>query len=235
VGIESINPKALARINKGFNRVDDFARIIRKVQSYGIRVGCGFVLGLDGEDRDFYKRMLAFLEATKITYVTPTYATYVPGTRAYQMMQEAGRILTDDLRLYDGLHPMVEPDGMTLDELNEGLRWFIKRFFGMGSILKRLPDRWWRRPDDLLTHLAVNLWFRSWYWMLVQRHGPRGVYLIDHPEMFERAICMRYRRHWLWDATRSLFTRTSGVQTERAADPAHAEAAPDGPPVTTAS
>ncbi len=218
VGIESLNPRVLAKINKGFNRVDDYLRVIRKVQSYGIRVGCGMVLGLDGEGKDFYKRMLAFLEEARITYVTPTYATYVPGTRAYDAMQAAGRILTDDLRAYDGLHPMVEPDGMTVEELDEGLRWFIRRIFGARSILKRLPQRWWRDPDQVVSHLAINLWFRSWYWMLVRRYGPRGRYLIEDQASFDRAIGRRYRRHWLWNVTRYLFTKSSGVRTDVSVD-----------------
>ena len=218
VGLESLNPRALAKVNKGFNRVADFRRVIRKVQSHGIRIGCGMVLGLDGEDKDFYKQMLAFLEETKITYVTPTYATYVPGTRAYDAMKSAGRIITDDLRAYDGLHPMVVPDGMTLDELNEGLRWFIRRFFGLRSIFKRRPERGWTRLPDVLTHLSVNLWFRSWYWMIVQRFGPRGRYAIDDQALFDRLTQQRYRRHWLWNAIRYLFRKTSGVEVERPAD-----------------
>jgi len=173
------------------------------------------VLGLDGEDRDFYQRMLAFFERAKVTYTTPTYVTYVPGTRAYDQMRAAGRIITRDLRAYDGLHPIVVPDGMTLDELNEGLRWFIRRFFGLRSILRRLPDRWWADLPQLVTHLAVNLWFRSWYWMMVRRYGPDGRYMVDDQALFDRLTHHRYRRHWLWNVVRGLFTETSGVLTDR--------------------
>jgi radical SAM superfamily enzyme YgiQ (UPF0313 family) len=185
------------------------------VQSYGIRVGCGMVLGLDGEDEDFYERMLEFLEAAKMTYATPTYATYVPGTRAYAAMKDAGRIITDDLRCYDGLHPMVETDGMTLEELNEGLRWFIRRFFGWRSIIRRLPDRWWADRSGLIAHLSVNLWFRSWYRMMARRFGPSGRYAIDDQAVFDRLVLRRYRRHWAWNVIRYLFSKTSGVQTTR--------------------
>ncbi|MBN1347144.1 MAG: B12-binding domain-containing radical SAM protein [Phycisphaerae bacterium] len=219
VGIESVNPRALAKINKGFNRVDEYLRVIRKVQSYGIRVGCGMVLGLDGEDKDFYKQMLAFLEESKMTYVTPTYLTYVPGTRPYDAALAAGRILTHDLRAYDGLHPVVQPDGMTVEELNEGLRWFIRRFFGLRSVLKRLPDHWWRNLPQTITHLATNLWFRSWYWMLVRQYGPNRRYLIEDQDLFDRAVRQPYRRHWLWNVTRQAYRQTSGIETERPRDP----------------
>jgi hypothetical protein len=148
-----------------------------------------------------------------MTYVTPTYATYVPGTRAYEAMRDAGRIITDDLRCYDGLHPIVEPDGMALEELNEGLRWFIRRFFGWRSIVKRRPSRWWANHSDLIAHLSVNLWFRSWYWMMVRRYGPNARYAIDDQAVFDRLILQRYRRHWSWNVIRYLFSKTSGVQT----------------------
>ena len=218
VGVESINPRALAKINKGFNRPEEYVRVIHKVQSYGIRVACGMVLGLDGEDKDFYKRMLAFLEEAKVTFATPTYVTYVPGTRAYETMRAAGRIITDDLRAYDSVHPTVEPDGMTLDELNRGLRWFIRRFFGLRSIWRRAPRRWWRAPSQLLAHLFMNLWFRSWYGMLTRRYGPKARYLIDDQELFDRVCYRRYRRHWLLNVARYLFGRSEGDRTAPPAD-----------------
>jgi len=216
VGLESINPRVLSGINKGFNRVEDYRRIIRKVQSYGIRLGCGMVLGLDGEDKDFYKRWLGFLEESGMCYATPTYATYVPGTRAYQIMKDAGRIVTDDLRAYDGLHPVVVPDRMTLEELNEGFRWFIKRFFSVRSILKRAPRKPWRNLPQFMAHVAINVWFRSWYRMMTRRYGPHGRYLTDDLELCDRVTHRRYRRSGAWKVFRRLFTRTSGIETERA-------------------
>jgi radical SAM superfamily enzyme YgiQ (UPF0313 family) len=215
VGLESINPRALAAINKGFNRAEDYLRVIRKIQSYGIRVGCGMVLGLDGEDKDFYRRWLDFLETSRMCYTTPTYATYVPGTRAYESFKAAGRIITDDLRAYDGLHPMVVPDGMSLDELNEGLRWFLKRFFSLRSIVRRAPRRWWSNIPQALTHVATNLWFKDWYTMLSRRYGVQGRYLVDDIDLSDRLTHRPYCRSWLWKAFRRLFTRTSGIQTDR--------------------
>jgi radical SAM superfamily enzyme YgiQ (UPF0313 family) len=215
VGLESINPRALARINKGFNRVEDYLRVIRKVQSYGIRVGCGMVLGLDGEDRDYYKRWLAFLEDAGMCFVTPTYATYVPGTRAYQEIKSAGRLITDDLRAYDGLHPIFEPDGMSLEELNSGLRWFTRRFFSLRSILRRAPRPWWKDLPQLMAHIATNLWFRSWYGMLTRRYGPKGRYLVDDQDLFDRAVQHPHGRSWAWRLFRRLFTTASGVPTDR--------------------
>ena len=221
VGLETINPKALAKINKGFNRVEDFLRVIRKVQRYGIRVASGMVLGLDGEDKDFYKRMLGFFEEAKITFTTPTYVTYVPGTRAYEQMRAAGRIMTDDLRAYDGVHPTVVPDSMTVAELNEGLRWFIRRFFSLRSILKRAPVRWWKNWPQFIAHTSINLWFRSWYRMMIRRYGPRSQYLIEDQELFDRIGYRRYRRHWLWDVSRYLFKRSSRAHTrDEQAEPA---------------
>ena len=44
-----------------------------------------------------------------------------------------------------------------------------------------------------------------------------GQVLVTHDllGMFDRFTHRRYRRHWLWDVTRSVFSRTSGVQTGR--------------------
>jgi len=157
------------------------------------------------------------LEEAKVTFATPTYVTYVPGTRVYETMRKAGRILTDDLRAYDSVHPTVKPNGMTLDELNRGLRWFLRRFFGLRSIWQRAPRRWWQNPSQLLAHLFMNLWFRSWYGMLTRRYGPRARYLIDDQELFDRVCYRRYRRHWLLNVARYLFGRSDGEAADRPA------------------
>ena len=163
VGIESITEAGLASINKKFNPREKYKEIIRKCHDHGIHVAAGFIVGLDDEDKSVFEQSLEFFNDVKVEYTTPMYVTYLPGTPQYKRLKREGRILTDNLEDYDGTHPIVRPNGMTVDELQEGVQWFIEQFYGLRSIAVRglqKPNRW---PIDLLGYYAFNRWFARMY------------------------------------------------------------------------
>ena len=137
VGLESISEQSLATINKGFNRIQDYHRVLRKIQEPGIVVNSGFVVGLDGEDQSIFRRSLEFFERERIGMVSPTFVTYLPGTPAYDRYQKEGRILTQDWSDYSGVTPIMVPDQMSMEELRMGFEWFVNRFFSLRSMIRR--------------------------------------------------------------------------------------------------
>jgi len=183
VGIESITEAGLASVNKSFNPRHRYGEIIRKCQDHGIHIAAGFVVGLDGEDKSVFERSLEFFEEVKVEYTTPMYVTYLPGTPMHTKLKREGRILTDDLEDYDGTHPIVRPSGMTVDELQEGVEWFIKEFYGLRSTLVRGLQRPNRRPTDLLGYYAFNRWFARMYKDVFTPNSD-GVRPVDDREAF---------------------------------------------------
>jgi radical SAM superfamily enzyme YgiQ (UPF0313 family) len=173
VGLESISEKSLASINKGFNPVQRYGAIIRKCRDHGIHVAAGFIVGLDGEDKSIFERSLEFFEKVRVEYTTPLYVTYLPGTPMHRRLTRQGRILTQNLADYDGLHPIVRPDRMTVEELEEGVQWFIQEFFGARSVAVRAMQAANVNPLDMLGYLFFNRWFSGMYRGLYQT-GPDG-------------------------------------------------------------
>jgi len=163
VGIESISEKSLATINKGFNTVGKYREIIKKCHDHGLKVSSGFVVGLDGEDKSIFEKSLEFFNDVRIDFTTPTFVTYLPGPPAHAKMKKEGRIITDDLADYDGVHPVVEPDMMTVDELLEGVEWFIDNFFSMKSIALRALQKPNLKPANLVAYLGINHLFSNMY------------------------------------------------------------------------
>ena len=47
LGLESISQASMAEVNKGFNRVEEYLRIIQRIHSHGIAVQAGIVFGFD--------------------------------------------------------------------------------------------------------------------------------------------------------------------------------------------
>lgn len=185
VGLESISENSLATINKSFNSVERYKDIIKKCRDHGVHIAAGFIVGLDGEDKSIFEKSLEFFNETKVEYTTPLYVTYLPGTPMYNKLKREGRILTENLADYDGLHPIVKPDKMTVEELEEGMEWFIKEFFGLKSVAVRALQKPNLNPKDLLGYVFFNRWFAGMYRGLY-KPDREGRHAMNERELFDR-------------------------------------------------
>jgi radical SAM superfamily enzyme YgiQ (UPF0313 family) len=102
-------------------------------------MGC-FVHGLDGDDRDCFKRTLDFVMETNIDLPRFTICTPFPGTPFFERLKGDSRILTENWALYDAQHVVFKPAGMTVDELYTGHYWIWNEVYKTGAIIKRLAS-----------------------------------------------------------------------------------------------
>jgi radical SAM superfamily enzyme YgiQ (UPF0313 family) len=147
-------------VRKGFNRVEDYARIINRVHAHGIAVQAGIVFGFDHDTPAIFEDTLDFLEETGVQNATFNILTPYPGTPLFQRLDAQGRILTRDWRKYNGRTDVVfEPNQMSVDELLVGFRYANQRFYSLSSVVKRL----WRSPAQIWWTLPLNLaYVASW-------------------------------------------------------------------------
>jgi radical SAM superfamily enzyme YgiQ (UPF0313 family) len=150
----------MKEVRKGFNRVDDYARVIERVHSHGIAVQAGIVFGFDHDTPAIFKDSLDFLEETGVQNATFNILTPYPGTPLFQKLNAQGRILTRDWRKYNGRADVVfQPNQMSVDELLAGFRYANQRFYSLSSVAKRL----WRSPVQIWWTLPLNLAYTaSW-------------------------------------------------------------------------
>lgn len=141
-------------VSKGFNRVDEYARAIARIQSHGIAVQTGIVFGFDHDTPAIFEETLDFLEATGVQNATFNILTPFPGTRLHARLEAEGRILTRDWSKYNGRADVVfKPRQMSAEALLAGYRHASRRFYSWGSICKRLS----RSPVQLPWTLPLNL------------------------------------------------------------------------------
>lgn len=145
-GLESVDEDALLSVSKLQNQTDEYRRIIRKVQSHGIEIASGLILGLPGTSAESHRAYLDFAEEVGLIYVKLTFLTFNPGTRAHDAMRRKGRYLTDDLQRFDGHHLTYLPDGVCPDEVIKGARAVIRRLYS--------PRSAWIRSRHLATQPA---------------------------------------------------------------------------------
>ncbi len=161
IGLESISQASMNEVHKGFNRVEEYARVIERIHAYGIAVQAGIVFGFDNDTETIFPETLDFLEATGVQNATFNILTPYPGTRLYQRLEAEGRILTRDWSKYNGREDVVfQPRHMSPETLLEGYRYANRRFYSGQSIYRRLAHSpvglWWTLPLNLTYLLALR-------------------------------------------------------------------------------
>ena len=163
VGFESVMQKSLEGVNKGFNRTDEYAEIVRRIHAHGIAVQAGFVFGFDEDTPEVFEETIAFLDSAGIQNATFHILTPYPGTALYDRLMAEGRILTHDWAKYNARTDVVfEPKNMSGEELLRGFNEVNRRFYSFGSIFRRLRKSpvglFWTLPLNLIYH---RLWYRK--------------------------------------------------------------------------
>jgi len=160
LGLESVSQLSMQDVRKGFNRVEHYARIIKRVHAHGIAVQAGIVFGFDHDTPAIFKDTLDFLEDTGVQNATFNILTPYPGTPLFQRLDAQGRILSRDWRKYNARTEVVfQPRQMSVDELLAGFRYANQRFYSLSSVVKRL----WRSPVQIWWTLPLNLaYVASW-------------------------------------------------------------------------
>ena len=158
LGLESISQPSMADVNKGFNRVEEYARAIERIHAHGMAVQAGMVFGFDHDTPEIFKDTLDFLEDTGVQNATFNILTPYPGTPLFRRLEAEGRILTRDWRKYNGRTEVVyQPKRMSIAELRAGFQYANERFYSLPSMAKRLS----RSPVQLWWTLPLNLAYRA--------------------------------------------------------------------------
>jgi radical SAM superfamily enzyme YgiQ (UPF0313 family) len=138
IGFETLSEKALKQINKSFNRVKEYKKIIKTLHRYGIAVIGSLIFGFDDDDSGVFKRTLDFLEEAKVDAAIFSILTPLPGTRLYKEFKQNNRIFERNWTKFDALHSTFHPKKMTPKELEAGLDWSYREFYRPRRVLSRI-------------------------------------------------------------------------------------------------
>jgi radical SAM superfamily enzyme YgiQ (UPF0313 family) len=130
IGIESGDDAALERTHKGQNTAMPAAEAVRIVNSYGIVVNTGLILGFDGESRESAEKMLSMVQRSGAfpTLVLPLHA--LPGTDLSRRLAREGRLFREGV--------VENPDQDRTDTATSGLNFATQR--PRVDILRDLAD-----------------------------------------------------------------------------------------------
>jgi radical SAM superfamily enzyme YgiQ (UPF0313 family) len=136
VGFETVNAANLAEQRKWQNIDRDYGAAIRRLHDLGVMVNGSFVFGMDSDDASVFDRTVAWGIEQGIETATFHILTPYPGTRLYQRMAAASRMLHCDWDRYDTRHVVYAPARMSPAELEAGYWRAYRDFYRWGSILR---------------------------------------------------------------------------------------------------
>lgn len=91
-GIETPDPTALKLMVKEQNNQVPILEAVKTLNSYGIEVVSGIIMGLDSDTPKTPDAILAFIEASNIPVLTINLLEALPRTPLYRRLKEAGRL-----------------------------------------------------------------------------------------------------------------------------------------------
>jgi radical SAM superfamily enzyme YgiQ (UPF0313 family) len=93
LGIETPVEASLKEAQKGQNMRHDLLDSVKKIQSYGIEVMAGFIVGFDNDPEDIFERMTHFIRESAIPLAMVGLLTALPNTQLWRRLSGEGRLL----------------------------------------------------------------------------------------------------------------------------------------------
>src|SRR6185369_7728684 len=93
VGIETPVEESLKEAQKGQNTRRDLLDSVHKIQSYGMEVMAGFIVGFDHDPDDIFERQIRFIRDSAIPLAMVGLLTALPDTQLWRRLEKEGRLL----------------------------------------------------------------------------------------------------------------------------------------------
>ncbi len=157
MGIESISQDSLKEVGKRMNKVKEYKESIKIIHDHGIAIIGAFIFGFDSDDKSVFEKTVSFIDRNQIELASLAILTPLPGTRLYDRMKEAGRIISRDWSKYTVGEVVFQPKQLTPEELQEGYYWSRKQL----SSLKSIARRTFHLRKSSLLYIPVNFVMRK--------------------------------------------------------------------------
>jgi radical SAM superfamily enzyme YgiQ (UPF0313 family) len=96
VGIETPEADALNAMRKGHNNAVPMLESIKILNSYGLEITSGIILGLDTDTPDTEQRLKDFIDLSQIPMLTINLLQALPKTPLWDRLKRDGRLLDED-------------------------------------------------------------------------------------------------------------------------------------------
>ncbi|MBV9956979.1 MAG: B12-binding domain-containing radical SAM protein [Acidobacteria bacterium] len=95
LGIETPVAESLKEAQKKQNMHGDMLDSVKRIQSYGMEVMAGFIVGFDTDPEDIFERQINFIRESAIPLAMVGILTALPDTQLWRRLKEEGRLLAE--------------------------------------------------------------------------------------------------------------------------------------------
>jgi len=219
LGIETPVEESLKETTKFQNLRRDLLESVRLIQSYGIEVMAGFIVGFDNDPPDVFERQIRFIREAAIPLSMVGLLTALPNTQLWRRLTAEGRLLKQSLgnnTLFDlNFIPRMNPQ-----ELLDGYRRILETIYSPGEYFERAsaflsklgasartPIVW----ADVMA-VARSLYrqglfssYRKEYWKFIAEAVHR------HREHFDKAMTLAIMGHHFFELTGRAIARAQSA------------------------
>lgn len=166
IGVETLNSEALKKVNKKINKVEDYAAKLKVFRDAGVSVSANMIFGFEQDDVKTFEDSYKFL-VKNLVYSNPYILTPYPGTKLFEELDAAGKLLHKDWSRYTAYQQVVKHDSLPKEKI-ERLFWdtYLKLYSPLLN-LRRIFNRPLRSilsPVDWFLNIRVyfyNATFKS--------------------------------------------------------------------------
>ena len=136
IGIESPSPKALTEARKFQNLRKDPLESIRFIQSQGLWVTAGFIIGFDSDTEEVFEQQREFIERAAIPWAMAGFLQAPPTTPLFDRMLKEGRLLMESTATSNFDPPNFRTQ-LPLPVLLEGFRGVLLSLYNASAFYER--------------------------------------------------------------------------------------------------
>ncbi len=157
VGIETLNAKSLASMNKKQNNMQKYEKLVAEIHARGMMINASIMLGMDEDTVDSIRASTQQLIDWRVDTLTTHILTPYPGTKFYNRMQDQGRITNHDLSKYNTANVVFKPKRISKEALYREYLRVYQIFYSWRNIFNRAPkDNKVRRISYLLFNIVYR-------------------------------------------------------------------------------
>jgi radical SAM superfamily enzyme YgiQ (UPF0313 family) len=148
VGIETPVEESLHEAQKSQNR-GDLVSSVKKIQSYGIEVMAGFIVGFDNDPVDIFERQIDFIRRSAIPLAMVGLLNALPDTQLWKRLEREGRLLGEDATGNNTVCTFNFKTRMDPAYLVQGYQTIMRTIYSPREYYERVLDSMRRTKDQL--------------------------------------------------------------------------------------
>jgi len=123
IGFQTVNNSSLQLAQVAQNRIEYYAKLVQNLHKHKLLVDGTFIFGFDTDTPAIFKDTVDSIRALQLDAHTFYMVTPYPETPFYRRLEADGRIVDKNWAHYDWDHAVIEPKGMSAQQLTDGVKW----------------------------------------------------------------------------------------------------------------